>query len=200
MADDSAPVVLPNVADLNKIASTCAKAAAAMPSALAIDAMKGLAEPMAKEVAEQAVKKCCGGASDYLKKVKPEIQKDLEETAKKCCGGCCKSTEEKIKKKGGSCGGVRSSACSTAAAAAPGFCPGDTVSIYAQIQAAKSVAQDALAAATATLGAIPSIVTTAEGTPAATTIVQCLALCGELMTALGSLIATQDALLKNFKF
>ena len=74
------------------------------------------------------------------------------------------------------------------------------MSIYAQIQAAKSVAQDALAAATATLGAIPSIVTTAEGTPAAPTIAQCLAICGELMTALGSLIATQDALLKNFKF
>lgn len=203
MADESesdAPIELPNVADLNKIAASCAKAAEAMPTALAIDEIKGLAEPMAKKVAEEAVKKCCGGASDYLKKVKPEIQEDLEKAAKKCCGGCCKSTKEKIKRKGGSCGGVRSSACSTSTAAAPGFCPGDTVSIYAQIQAAKSVAKGALEAATATLGAIPSIVTTAEGTPATPTIAQALAVCGELITALGSLIATQDALLKNFKF
>ena len=189
------PVELPKVEDLAKIAAKCAAAAAATPSALAIDAMKGLAEPTTKKVAEAAVKKCCGGASKYLKETKPEIQEDLEKTAKKCCGGCSKSKKEEIKKKGGSCGGVRTSACSTSKAASPGFCPTESVMMYSKLMAAKEIAEQARTAALASLGTTPTILTTAPETPATPTIVELLAVIGELLTALQSLIMTQEVLL-----
>lgn len=194
---DFSSIELPNVSELNDIASKCAKVANEMPSALDLDAIKGLAEPLAEKVAEEAVKKCCGGASDYLKKVKPEIQQDLEKAAKKCCGGCCKSTKEKIKRKGGSCGGARASSQATAQAAAPGFCPGESVALMAKVQAAYAIAKTARSAALASLGTTPGIMTTAEATPATPTIVELLAVIGELLSCVESLMLTQEAIMEK---
>jgi len=193
--NDPSNVVLPPVAELNAISAKCAKVAKELPTALDLDEIKGLAEPATKKVAEEAVKKCCGGASDYLKKVKPEIQQDLEKASKKCCGGCSKSQKEKIKRKGGSCGGARASAQATAQAAGPGFCPGESVAIFAKIQAAYNIAKTARSAAMASLGTTPAIITMAEGEPATPTITELLAVIGELLGALESLMLTQEALM-----
>lgn len=184
---DFSSIELPNVSELNAIASKCAKVANEMPLALDLDAIKGLAEPLAEKVAEEAVKKCYGGASDYLKKVKPEIQKDLEKAAKKCCGRCCKSTKEKIKRKGGSCGGARASSQATAQAAAPGFCPGESVALMAKVQAAYAISKTARSAALAYL----------ETAPATPTIVELVAVIGELLNCVESLMLTQEAIMEK---
>ena len=196
--EDTQNRVLPPVSALNAIASKCASAAKSMPSAMSIDAAKGLLEPVAKEFAQKAAKTCCDAASAYLKDIKPDIMKDLMDKSKKCSGGCSGATKASIEKKMSSCGGVQSTTSATATAAAPGFCPSESVLMYLRIQAAQKVAIEALAAATATLAATPGIVTMAEGSPAVPTITQLAACIGELMACLASLIETQSALLNKF--
>jgi len=191
MASDAKP----SIADMNALAAKAAEIANNMKSALEIDEEKGLAEPPASKVAEEAAKSACSGASDYLKQTKPQIQEDLEKASKKCCGGCCKKQKEKIKKKGGSCGAVRSDACSSSTSAAPGFRPGATAAINGLIAAAKATAEGgALPLAEVAMGISPSLITAAEGSPDSAKAAL-IPLCEAVQLCIESLIATQVALL-----
>ena len=185
----------PTAAQYSEIASKMAEAAAAMPSALEVDASKGLTEPPAADFAKECIDKMCKGASDYLKNIKPEIIEDLKKMSKKSGGACGGKQQAENQKKGGSCGSVASSAAASAAAAAPGFQPFQAVTMRALLEAAKEVCEKDIAAVAATMGTVPSIITMPEGAPAVPTIAQCLAILGELEACLISLRLTQEALL-----
>lgn len=200
----------PSASDLANIAQAAADIASNMPSALDFDAARGLSEPSAEDVAQQAVDEMMEEVDDYLKEVKPEIVEEMKKQAKKCGGGCSAKTQEENKKKGGSCGGVRDTAVSSSCAASLGFQPSGALTIRAELEAARKLAKETVEAtastltkATSTLTLVPSMITTAEGTPDAAianlteTVTELIAALGEITATLSSLIMTQDALIKN---
>lgn len=194
MADEESK---PSAADYANMAKAACYVVNNMNSALDFDKARGLCEPAAKDFAEQCIKKACDAAPDYLKEVKPEIVEDMKKCSKKCGGACGGKQQQENKKKGGSCGGVASASCSSACAAGPGFQPSEAVSMRAQLEAAKAVAESALSAVAGTLAAAPSTTTTAPGALAGPTIVIDVATLTELGGAITSLIMTQEALISR---
>ena len=187
----------PKPADLANIAQAAADVANNLPSALDFDKERGLLEPLAEDVAKEAIDEVLDEVDDYLKDVKPEIVEDMKKCSKKCGGGCSGKTQRENKKKGGSCGRVSSCAVSSSCSASPGFQPPAALMIRAELEAARKIALGTTPAVAATLAAVPSIVTTAEGSLAGPTIAQLTATLTELAATLESLILTQDALIKN---
>ena len=193
--DGTTSTKTPTPADLAKVATDMAEAAQNMPTALEVDAMKGLTEPAAADVAKDCISKACEGLSDYLKSTKPSIVEDLKKLSSKSGGACGSQQQSENAKKGGSCAAVASSAAACAVAAAPGFQPYGALVMRQLLEAAKKICEEDIKAVGATMATTPAILTMPEGAPATPTIAECLAILGELETSLVSLRLTQEALL-----